>query len=621
MAGKYIRISRYILIIISINLLTVFTAGKSSGQERSPVVSGIIINSDSILSASGNIKDSLVIYRGKIVLKRKMNNIAFELRTDKPVEYQFMLKGFDKDWSRWQKTALKEYTNLYAGHFELNIRYRFSDMNIRQAEPVSFTILPVWSLSSPALIIYFLLFVLLVWFVYNQLNLRFARKQYMLEQIINSRTEELIKEKEKSENLLSNVLPKNTAAEIMAKGKATKIKYNFVTVLFSDIQGFTKIAEEMNPEVLIDELDKFFFHFDSVVEKYGIEKIKTIGDAYMCAGGIPEKNRTNPVEVILAALEMQQYMQKLKSTSEIAGMKYWDIRIGIHTGTVVAGVVGQKKLSYDIWGDTVNTASRMESSGDAGKINISGTTYEFVKEFFSCEYRGKMPVKYKGELDMYFVNGIIDDLKDEQGNPNSKFIVRMQLIKLQDIEEYVIKMFEDEAPPNLYFHNTSMLKNAVNQVDLISNAERISQEDLIDLRLAAIFMLTGYINNYGKPSEGACQNVEEVLSKFAFTRKNTEAVQRMISDFFLGKTDSVQLQVLHDAFYDYYGKIDFLKLLEKLMKEETEYGLVKNPAGWLQERKKDLSQHEFLTSTARLLRSVSSKDQIKNLETYIKEMK
>ncbi len=156
--------------------------------------------------------------------------------------------------------------------------------------------------------------------------------------------------------------------------------------MFSDIQGFTKIAEEMNPEVLIDELDKFFFYFDSVVEKFGIEKIKTIGDAYMCAGGIPEKNRTNPVEVILAALEMKAYMKNLKETSELEGMKYWDIRIGIHTGTVVAGVVGQKKLSYDIWGDTVNTASRMESSGEAGKINISGTTYEFVKEFFTCEY-------------------------------------------------------------------------------------------------------------------------------------------------------------------------------------------------------------------------------------------
>ena len=243
-----------------------------------------------------------------------------------------------------------------------------------------------WIIEIAAGLIVFLLIQLVI---YKYLVSRFKRKLKVLEDLLNKRNEDLKKVNEKTEALLANVLPKNTADEIMAKGKATKIKYNFVTVLFSDIQGFTQIAEEMNPEVLIDELDKFFFHFDSVVEKYRIEKIKTIGDAYMCAGGIPEKNRTNPVEVIMAALEMQQYMNKLKESSLLQGMKYWDIRIGIHTGTVIAGVVGHKKLSYDIWGDTVNTASRMESSGEAGKINISGTTYEFVKDFFICEHGGK----------------------------------------------------------------------------------------------------------------------------------------------------------------------------------------------------------------------------------------
>ncbi|MCK7533498.1 MAG: hypothetical protein MZV63_21930 [Marinilabiliales bacterium] len=194
----------------------------------------------------------------------------------------------------------------------------------------------------------------------------FMERQKRLEELIAERTEELQHEKEKSDNLLANMLPKGTAEEIMSKGKAAKTKYNFVTVLFSDIQGFTKIAEEMNPEVLIDELDRFFFHFDSLAEKYRIEKIKTIGDAYMCAGGIPERNRTNPVEVVLAALEMQKYMQFMKNDPANTAARFWDIRIGIHTGTVIAGVVGHKKITYDIWGDTVNTASRMESSGEPG---------------------------------------------------------------------------------------------------------------------------------------------------------------------------------------------------------------------------------------------------------------
>ena len=204
-----------------------------------------------------------------------------------------------------------------------------------------------------------------------------------------------------------------------------RTKYDLVTVMFSDIQGFTRIAEDMNLEDLVDELDKLFFAFDLAVEKNGIEKIKTIGDAYMCAGGIPKKNKTNPIMTVFTGLELMACMRKLKEDSE--KMKFWDIRIGIHTGSVVAGVVGHNKLSYDIWGDTVNTACHMESASEAGKINISGTTYEFVKDFFDCDYRGKMPVKHKGKLDMYFVNNVKPELCDSNGIPNSKFWEKMKI--------------------------------------------------------------------------------------------------------------------------------------------------------------------------------------------------
>jgi len=600
---------------------SVSCAFSGNDQESVPVLSRIIINNDSIIFPSSIKVDSQKVYNGNLRLSHNENNIAFEVQSDHPMEYQFLLKGHSNEWSLWQKHNYKEYTNLSSGHYSFNVRYRDTDQIIHSLKPVLFTVLPQWHLSSPAIAMYFILIIILIWALYDQLNFRFARRQYMLEQIINNRTEDLIKEKEKTETLLSNVLPKNTADEIMAKGKATKIKYNFVTVLFSDIQGFTKIAEETNPEVLIDELDKFFFYFDSVVEKYGIEKIKTIGDAYMCAGGIPERNRTNPVEVILAAIEMQQYMAKLKNTSEIEGMKFWDIRIGIHTGTVVAGVVGQKKLSYDIWGDTVNTASRMESSGDAGKINISSTTYEFVKDFFVCEYRGKMPVKYKGELDMYFVEGIVDNLKDENNGPNHKFILKMQLIKLQDIEEYISKMFDDEAPPNLYFHNSSNAKNIGNQVDLLSNAEKLEEEEYINLRLATIFLYTGYISDYDRPMEGACQIVEEVLPKFGFPKNNVDAAKKIIINSFGEKLETISDSILHDARYDYLGRVDFIKLTEKLLKEETEYGKIVDNIAWMQDQKKILSKQEFITSTAKLLRGVSGEDQIAALESFTKVVK
>ena len=466
-------------------------------------------------------------------------------------------------------------------------------------------------------LIYWIIFQLIILALYIFLRLRDRRKLNLLEQLVNRKTEELIAEKQKRETLLGKVLPKSAANDIMVKGKTDKVKYNFVTVLFSDIQGFTKIAEEMNPELLIDELDKFFFYFDSVVEKYGIEKIKTIGDAYMCAGGIPEKNRTNPVEVILAALEMKTYMLKLKQGSDLAGMKFWDIRIGIHTGTVVAGVIGQKKLSYDIWGDTVNTASRMESSGEAGKINISVTTYEFIKDFFDCEYRGKMPVKYKGELEMYFVKGIIPGLCDENGWPNRKFIIKMQIIKLQDIEEMVIKMFDDEAPPDLYFHNSALVKNISLQTDLLSNSENLPEEEYVNLKLASVFLMTGFINDYEKPMEESIRIAEECLPRYGFTTENSIAVTKMIRNSFTDNPETLQDFILHDAKNDYLGRVDYLKLTDKLLRELSEYGKRVDRNKWIEIQKKYLLDHQFMTNTAKILRSVSADDQVTALEASI----
>ena len=610
----FVRLN-FILGIVLITFLVKPSAAQTYyDPEITPSLKRILINGDSVIFYS----DSLLIrnpgVKHNLVLSYRNNNITFEVQPSDSINYQFFLEGFDKEWSGWKKITSKEYTNLPAGRYLFKIRYISSVSSGGEITLLSLRVLPLWYFSQLAIILYIILFSLIIWFLYVHFNLRFARRLHMLEQIINNRTEDLIIEKEKTETLLANVLPKNTANEIMEKGKATKIKYNFVTVLFSDIQGFTKIAEEMNPEILIDELDKFFFYFDSVVEKFGIEKIKTIGDAYMCAGGIPEKNRTNPVEVILAALEMKGYMRKLKETSELEGMKYWDIRIGIHTGTVIAGVVGQKKLSYDIWGDTVNTASRMESSGEAGKINISGTTYEFVKDFFTCEYRGKMPVKYKGELEMYFVNGIVPDLADENGGPNRKFIVKMQMIKLQDIEEMITKMFDDEAPPNLYFHNSSMLKNITNQVELLSVAEKLPDEEFINLKLASVFLLTGFISDYEKPMEASLRLVEEILPGYGFSQENVESTKKIIQNSFADHQGSLADNILHDAIYDYLGRVDYLKLTDRLLRERTEYGKHSDIKTWIEVQSKQLSDHEFLTKTARLLRSVPVEEQITGLQ-------
>jgi class 3 adenylate cyclase len=222
-------------------------------------------------------------------------------------------------------------------------------------------------------------------------------------------------EKIKSESLLLNILPEEIVNELKNSGNSKPVFYSSATVLFTDFQGFTEMAETLEPSKLISELDYCFSKFDSLMEKYNLEKLKTIGDAYMCVGGIPKPNKTHAIDCVLAALGMQSIMEDWRATKIQNSEKYWTIRIGVHSGSLIAGVIGQKKFAYDVWGDTVNLASRMESSGLPEKINISGDTYHFVKDYFDCEYRGKIAAKNKGHIDMYLVNGIKKELRNEKG--------------------------------------------------------------------------------------------------------------------------------------------------------------------------------------------------------------
>jgi class 3 adenylate cyclase len=214
-------------------------------------------------------------------------------------------------------------------------------------------------------------------------------------------------EKRRSDELLLNILPEEVMHELKAHGKTTAKNYAKATVLFADIKDFTGISERLTPDQLIEGLDAYFERFDKVIEKYGIEKIKTIGDAYVCAGGVPTKSETNPHLVVQAALDFMKEIESLHRERVAQGKIPFEFRIGIHTGQLVAGVIGIRKFAYDIWGDTVNMAARMQQAGQEGKINISGGTYEMVKDKFACVYRGKIEAKNKGEVDMYFVEKAI----------------------------------------------------------------------------------------------------------------------------------------------------------------------------------------------------------------------
>ena len=294
--------------------------------------------------------------------------------------------------------------NLALGYFKDYIVYRDSIRNVEEVQKISNAMtkqamterdlefqkrknqrIALWSALGILLLIGFLAVNL---FKQN----RFVKKTNIV----------IANEKQRSDELLLNILPEDTAKELKDKGSVEAKKYEAVTVFFSDFKGFTKYAENLSPETLVKTIDHYFSKFDSIIEKYGLEKIKTIGDAYMAAGGLNHNNEDHAKNMILAAQEMIDFVFKTKHDKNTDST--FDIRIGINTGPVVAGVVGTKKFAYDIWGDTVNIAARMESSSEPGRINISEDTYKLIKDDFNCNFRGKLAVKNRGELNMYFVN-------------------------------------------------------------------------------------------------------------------------------------------------------------------------------------------------------------------------
>jgi len=225
-----------------------------------------------------------------------------------------------------------------------------------------------------------------------------------LENKVALRTSQLQQEKDKSDKLLLNILPMSIAEELKENGKAGAKKHDNVTVLFTDFVNFTKICEELEPEVLVRELDECFRLFDEITYKYNLEKIKTIGDAYLCACGVPSPIPDHAEKTLMAAKEILEAINIFNAQNLQKSLPEFKIRIGVHTGPLISGVVGTRKFAYDIWGDTVNIAARMEQNSETGKINVSQVTYELVQDKFEFVHRGKVKAKNKNEIDMYFLN-------------------------------------------------------------------------------------------------------------------------------------------------------------------------------------------------------------------------
>jgi len=450
------------------------------------------------------------------------------------------------------------------------------------------------------------------------------QNQELEEQVkkIEKLNEKLIRENEKIKAHYGKLSPQGLKELSDTEKKERSLKFNMATVLFADIHGFSKLVEGMDSSTIMDELDEILFEFDAIVKRYKIEKIKTIGDTYMCAGGIPVKNITNPIDVVMAAMEMRNFLTKYEMNTRGRNNRIWDLKIGIHTGPVTATISGKKKVSYDIKGDTVNTASRVEAVSENGSILISVMTYELVKEFFDCDYYGKLPVKYKDDLQMYRVEGLKPEfsVNGEGIFPNDSFRIKFGLIQFTDIQEIILDKLEKELPDYLYYHNVKHTVDVVTEVELIGWGEGCSDEEILLLKTAGLFHDAGHTIAYDNHEFYGTELAREMLPKYNYTPEQIERICKTIMATKLPPVPTNLLEnIICDSDLDYLGRSDFIPVSNTLYEELKAQNKMGSLNDWNKIQVKFISGHQYFTETARSLREVNKQLQIERIQSLITE--
>jgi adenylate cyclase len=403
--------------------------------------------------------------------------------------------------------------------------------------------------------------------------------------------------------------------------KGDSLKFNMATVLFAGIRGFSRLVDESNSAALMDELDEILYEFDAIVARYKIEKIRTIGDTYMCSGGIPVKNITNPVDVVMAAIEMRNFLERYE-TRKRGGKRIWELKIGIHTGPVTAGVTGRKKINYDIKGDTVNIASRIESVSDFGTVLISVMTYELVKEFFDSKFFGKLPVKYKNDLQMFMVDGLKPEfsLNGDGVTPNEAFRTKFGLLQFTDIQEIILDKLENDLPETLFYHNVKHTVDVVTEVELIGWGEGCSDEEILLLKTAALFHDAGHTVSYDDHEFHGAELARTILPQFNYTQGQIEKICSLIMATKLPPRPSDLLEsIICDSDLDYLGRSDFIPVSNTLYEELKARNKMNSINDWNRLQVKFISGHQYFTATARSLREVNKQMQIERIQSQITE--
>jgi len=418
-------------------------------------------------------------------------------------------------------------------------------------------------------------------------------------------------------NLLSN-FSFEADAEKKTRTRQKIRRFKRASLLYASIEGFHKLSGHPNAELLMDKLDILQLKMDDIAKKYSIIKIKTVGDIFIYGGGMLEENRTNPIDVILAAFEMQQAAVEINGGEN--GAAFWELSIGIHTGPVLAEPTGKKSAPFRLAGDSVNFTSRLGKASQAGRINISAMTYELVKEFFDCEHSGEMPVKFRGIMESFYVNDLLSDFKEngESRKLNKAFTIKYSLIQFLDIQEEVLDMMEQNLPEKLFYHNIKHTIDVVTEVELIGWAEGLNEEEILILKLAGLFHDSGHVISYDNHEFHGSVLARKMLTKYNYPEEMLDKICNLImATQFPPTPQNIMEKVICDSDLDYLGRADFIPVSNLLYEELKVRNMIGSFNEWNARQLHFIRKHQYFTDTAQNLREVNKNKQIERLEKLL----
>lgn len=421
--------------------------------------------------------------------------------------------------------------------------------------------------------------------------------------------------------LLRNIFPENILNELGNNSKFSPKRVENGVVLFTDFVDFSLKAKKQKPLRLLQRLEKYFTEFDEIIAKYNLEKIKTIGDAYMALSGVTENKPKSAVRACLAALEIREFMRKERDLAQAMGKEFWEIRIGLHMGPLVAGIIGSTKYSFDVWGDTVNIAARAESVSQKGQITITSSIEEQVNKYFKSTERGPIEIhKRGGSVDMYYLDGVIPKYAlDREGFFASSLlrnICDLPTMDFHQMREFILNRMKSLLPEKITYHDLPHTLNVEKAVIRYARLEGLTEEETYLARTAALFHDAGFIHRYKDNEMFGANMAQSMLPEFGYSNFQINIIREIILSTSNSKDPQTKMEkIMCDADHDYLGRPDYHDIAKKLRKELSDYGSDFSDLEWIDFQIEYLkNKHVFYTESAKNIRLQGKNSRIRELE-------